>query len=59
VATKQLAKELPFQSRYANEENVRQVVRRLRTTLKKIGVVDVVKAVPGRGYYVAWSVSSF
>ena len=31
VPTKQLARDLPFQSKYANEENVRQVVRRLRT----------------------------
>jgi len=57
VATKRLADELPFQSRYANEDNVRQVVRRLRATLKKVGVADLVEAVPGRGYYVTWQVS--
>jgi pSer/pThr/pTyr-binding forkhead associated (FHA) protein len=58
VATKRLAKTLPFQSRYANEENVRQVVRRTRTTLKKIGVDDLIGAVPGRGYHLAWPVAS-
>ena len=58
VATKHLAKTLPFQSRYANEENVRQVVRRTRSTLKKIGVEDLIGAVPGRGYHLAWLVSS-
>ena len=40
-------------------EPVRQVVRRLRATLKKIGVAELINAVPGRGYYVAWPVSSF
>jgi len=58
VATKRLAKLLPFQSKYANEENVRQVVRRLRATLKKIGVEDLIGAVPGRGYHLAWPVCS-
>ncbi|HUH05322.1 MAG TPA: FHA domain-containing protein [Kofleriaceae bacterium] len=57
VATKQLARILPFQSRYANEENVRQVVRRVRSTLKKLDLDGVVDSIPGRGYYVAWPVS--
>ncbi len=56
VPTKQLAKELPFQSRFANEENVRQVVRRVRTTLTRIGADSLVEALPGRGYYVSWPV---
>jgi hypothetical protein len=56
VATKQLAKKLPFQSRYANEENVRQVVRRIRATLAEIGAEGLLAAVPGRGYYLAWPV---
>jgi len=53
VPTKQLARELPFQSRYANEENVRQVVRRLRGVLAEVGAVGVLAIAPGRGYYVA------
>jgi hypothetical protein len=57
VTTKQLARQLPFQSKYANEENVRQVVRRVRATLKELGAEELVEAVPGRGYYVAWPVS--
>jgi hypothetical protein len=54
VPTRQLAKELPFQSRYANEENVRQVVRRVRASLTGIGAEGFVEAVPGRGYYLTW-----
>ena len=56
VPTRQLARELPFQSRYANEENVRQAVRRLRATLSEIGAADLIEAQPGRGYHVTWSV---
>ncbi|MEJ7604647.1 MAG: FHA domain-containing protein [Kofleriaceae bacterium] len=57
VATKQLARELPFQSKYANEENVRQVVRRLRGALAEIGADGILAVVPGRGYYLACPVS--
>jgi len=56
VATKQLARELPFQSKYANEENVRQVVRRLRGVLAEVGADGVLAVAPGRGYYVACQV---
>ncbi len=56
VPTKQLASDLPFQSRYANEENVRQVVRRLRATLAGIDADDLVEAQPGRGYFLTWPV---
>ncbi len=58
VPTKQLARALPFQSRYANEENVRQVVRRLRATLGEIGAAGLVEAQPGRGYHLTWPVAS-
>ena len=58
VATKQLARDLPFQSKYANEENVRQIVRRLRGALAELGVENNMVAVaPGRGYYLACPVS--
>lgn len=56
VPTRHLAKELPFQSRYANEENVRQVVRRVRASLTGINADGLVEAVPGRGYYLSWPV---
>jgi len=56
VPTKELARQLPFQSKYANEENVRQVVRRIRTTLTEIGADGLVEASPGRGYYLTWPV---
>jgi hypothetical protein len=58
VPTKQLARELPFQSKYANEENVRQVVRRLRSVLAEVGAPGVLSVAPGRGYYVACEVTS-
>jgi hypothetical protein len=57
VATKQLARDLPFQSKYANEENVRQVVRRLRTMLDELGVDGMLAVAPGRGYYLACPVT--
>jgi hypothetical protein len=57
VLTKTLARALPFQSRYPSDENVRQVVRRLRTTLEGIGAGGLIETVPGRGYFVAWPVS--
>jgi len=58
VPTQELARDLPFQSKYANEENVRQVVRRLRATLAEIGADDLLVAQPGRGYYLAWPVAA-
>jgi hypothetical protein len=56
VPTKELARDLPFQSKYANEENVRQVVRRARATLANIGAGELIAALPGRGYYLEWKV---
>ena len=57
VQTKQLARDLPFQSKYANEENVRQVVRRVRAALEELGVGAMLAVAPGRGYYLACPVS--
>jgi pSer/pThr/pTyr-binding forkhead associated (FHA) protein len=57
VPTRQLARDLPFQSKYANEENVRQVVRRLRAALGEIGVDGALAVAPGRGYYLACQVT--
>jgi len=56
VTSKQLAGQLPFQSRYPSEDNVRQLVRRFRVGLEEIGAVDLIEAVPSRGYRVAWTV---
>ncbi|HEX8108231.1 MAG TPA: helix-turn-helix domain-containing protein [Kofleriaceae bacterium] len=53
VPTQQLVNDLPFQSKYANQENVRQVVLRLRGVLAEIGVASLLAVVPGRGYYLA------
>src|SRR5437764_872305 len=57
VPTKRLARELPFQSRYANQENVRQVVLRLRGVLADVGAHGVLAVAPGRGYYLAADVT--
>ncbi|HVK74067.1 MAG TPA: FHA domain-containing protein [Kofleriaceae bacterium] len=57
IATRQLARELPFQSPYADEENVRQIVRRLRTALAGAGAHGVVEGVQGRGYFLAWTLA--
>jgi hypothetical protein len=57
VQTKQLARDLPFQSRFANEENVRQVVRRLRAALDELGRGGVLAVAPGRGYYLSCPVT--
>jgi hypothetical protein len=57
VQTRQLARDLPFQSKYANEENVRQVVRRLRGVLGELGVESMLAVAPGRGYYLACPVT--
>jgi FHA domain len=58
VGTKQLARDLPFQSKYANEENVRQVVRRLRGALAEVGADGILAVVPGRGYYLSCTVTA-
>ncbi|MEO8706368.1 MAG: FHA domain-containing protein [Kofleriaceae bacterium] len=57
VATKQLGRDLPFHSTLADEENVRQVVRRLRAALTDVGAGGILAVVPGRGYYLACPVS--
>jgi hypothetical protein len=58
IPTKQLARDLPFQSKYANEENVRQVVRRLRGVLAEVGASGMLAIAPGRGYYVSCKVTT-
>jgi hypothetical protein len=57
VPTKQLVNELPFQTKYANQENVRQVVLRLRGVLAEVGAGGLLAVAPGRGYYLASPVS--
>jgi hypothetical protein len=57
VPTKQLVTELPFQSKFANQENVRQVVMRLRGVLAEVGVGGILAVAPGRGYYLACPVT--
>jgi hypothetical protein len=58
VTTRALVDLLPFHSASPSDENVRQVVRRLRATLEGIGAGGAVESVPGRGYYLAWPVDA-
>jgi FHA domain len=58
MPTKQLARDLPFQSKYANQENVRQVVMRLRSVLTEVGMGGVLAVAPGRGYFLTCSVTA-
>ncbi|HEY0190847.1 MAG TPA: FHA domain-containing protein, partial [Kofleriaceae bacterium] len=53
LPSKELVSALPFQSKYANQENVRQVVLRLRNVLAEIGVACMLAVAAGRGYYLA------
>jgi hypothetical protein len=53
VPAKQLVTTLPFQSKYANQENVRQIVLRLRGVLAEVGVAGILAVAPSRGYYLA------
>ena len=53
IPAKQLVTTLPFQSKYANQENVRQVVLRLRGVLAELGVAGILAVAPGRGYYLS------
>jgi hypothetical protein len=58
ISSKQLARDLDFQTKFANEENVRQIVRRLRVELVAVGTPDLVAAAPGRGYYITCPVTA-
>jgi len=58
VPTKQLVRDLPFQSKFANQENVRQVVLRMRNVLAEVGAGGVLAVAPGRGYYLACNVTT-
>jgi hypothetical protein len=57
VPSKQLVDDLPFQSKYANADNVRQIVLRLRGVLSEVGAKGVLALAPGRGYYLACDVA--
>ena len=57
VPSKQLVDDLPFQSKYANADNVRQIVLRLRGVLSEVGAKGILALAPGRGYYLACDVA--
>lgn len=57
IPTSQLARDLPFQGTYPDEENVRKLVQRLRSTLVELGADNTLRTAPGRGYYLACEVS--
>jgi hypothetical protein len=58
VPAKQLVSDLPFQSRYANQENVRQIVLRLRGVLAEVGAAGILAVALGRGYYLACRITA-
>jgi hypothetical protein len=58
MSSKQLLRELLFQSKFANQENVRQVVLRVRTALADVGADGVLAIAPGRGYYLDTTVTA-
>jgi hypothetical protein len=58
MSSKQLLRELQFQSKFANQENVRQVVLRVRIALTEVGADGVLAIAPGRGYYLASTVTA-
>jgi hypothetical protein len=57
VPTAELARVLPFRSDAADDENVRQAVRRTRQALQQLGINDLIVAVPRRGYRVTWPIT--
>jgi len=58
VPTKELVRELPFLSKFANQENVRQIVLRVRNLLGELGAAGLLAVAPGRGYYLACNVTA-
>jgi hypothetical protein len=57
ISTRELARQLPFHSKQPDDENVRQVVRRLRVMLHELNADGVLAVAPGRGYYLACRVN--
>lgn len=55
LSTRQLAALLPFQTDDPTDDNVRQLVHRLRRSLDAIGVTALIESVPQRGYRLGWS----
>ena len=58
VSARSLAQRLPFRSPRADEEDVRQRIRRLRQLLRQANINELIQANPPHGYYVAWPVSA-
>lgn len=53
VPTRQLVRDLPWQTQYPEEENVRHVVRRARSAFGEAGAEGILMVEHGRGYYFA------
>lgn len=56
VASRELAAGLDFQSRVADGENVRELVRRVRRKLDSVGVTDLIESRQRVGYRLGWQV---
>jgi hypothetical protein len=53
-----LATKLRFRSRYADEDNVRQVARRVRAALARVDADQLVAVAPRHGYYLDCAVDA-
>ena len=56
LSAKTLARRLPFRSEFADDEDVRQRIRRVRKLLERVGLVDVIGSIPRHGYHLTWVV---
>jgi len=58
VSSQELARELDFQSVDADSENVRELVRRVRRKVRKVGFSDLIESRQGAGYRLGWPVKA-
>jgi hypothetical protein len=55
LSSRELAASLQFQSREADSDNVRELVRRVRKKLAAAGVDDLIESRQGVGYRIGWT----
>ncbi len=55
VSSRELLATLAFRSRSADNENVRELVRRVREKLRRIGAKRLIQSERGSGYRLAWT----
>lgn len=55
LSSRDLAASLQFQSREADSDNVRELVRRVRKKMAAAGIDDLIESRQGAGYRITWS----